>query len=92
MAQTNGRPRHSPEVYVRELVEAIAKAVVDDPSAVCVTEVEGNRVSLIVVEVARSDRGKLIGKAGATAKAIRTLLAAAGGKVQRRYVLEIIDD
>ncbi len=77
---------------MRELVEAIARAVVDDPSAVNVTEVEGNRVSLIVVDVARSDRGKLIGKAGATAKAIRTLLAAAGGKIQRRYVLEITED
>ena len=74
------------------MVESIAKALVDDPSAVRVTEVEGNRVSVIVVEVAKSDRGKLIGKAGATATAIRTLLAAAGGKVQRRYVLEIIDD
>ena len=74
---------------MRELVEAIAKAVVDDPSAVCVTEVEGNRVSPIVVEVARSDRGQLIGKAGSTANAIRTLLAAAGGKAQ---LLEIIED
>ncbi len=74
------------------MVEAIARALVDDPSAVRVTEVEGNRVSLIVVEVAGPDRGKLIGKAGATATAIRTLLAAAGGKVQRRYILEIIED
>ncbi len=77
---------------MRELVEAIAKALVDDASAVRVTEVEGDRVSVIVVEVAKSDLGRLIGKAGRTAAAIRTLLAAAGGKVQRRYVLEIIDD
>ncbi len=77
---------------VGDLVEAIVKAIVDEPSAVRVSEVRGERVSVIEVEVARSDLGKLIGRAGATATAIRTLLAAAGGKSHRRYLLEIIEE
>ncbi len=77
---------------MRELVEAIVKALVDHPGSVRVSETEGRRVSVIEVEVARSDLGKLIGKAGRNAAAIRTVLDAAGGKAQRRYVLEIIED
>ena len=77
---------------MRELVEAIVKALVDHPGSVRVSETEGRRVSVIEVEVARSDLGKLIGKAGRNGAAIRTVLDAAGGKAQRRYVLEIIED
>ena len=77
---------------VRDVVEAIVKAIVDEPGEVRVTDVQGDRVSIIAVQVAKSDFGKLIGKGGATATAIRTLLGAAGGKAHRRYLFEIIED
>ena len=74
------------------MVEAILKALVDEPGQVRVTEFRGERVNVIEVQVAKSDFGKVIGKGGATATAIRTLLAAAGGKAHRRYLFEIIED
>lgn len=77
---------------MRDLVEAIVRAIVDDPAAVRVTELRGERVNVIEVEVATSDRGKLIGRRGKTATAIRTLLAAASGRDDRRYLLEIIEE
>lgn len=76
---------------MRELVELIAKALVDDAERVNVTEVEGESVTVIELRVAQSDLGKVIGKQGRTARAIRTILNANATKLRRRAVLEIIE-
>jgi predicted RNA-binding protein YlqC (UPF0109 family) len=76
---------------MRELVELIAKALVDDAEHVNVTEVEGESVTVIELRVAKSDLGKVIGKQGRTARAIRTILNANATKLRRRAVLEIIE-
>ena len=74
------------------LVETIVKALVDRPDDVDVTEIEGRHSSVIELTVAREDVGKVIGKRGVHAQAIRTIIVAAGGKKKKRYVLEIIED
>ena len=76
---------------MKELIEYIAKSLVDQPDAVKVTEVEGERTSVIELSVANEDMGKIIGKQGKTAIAIRTLLSAASKKQKKRTILEIID-
>ena len=76
---------------MKELVEFIAKALVDEPDKVQVTEIEGERITVIELRVAQSDLGKVIGKRGRTARAIRTILSAAGMKLGKRYVLEILE-
>jgi uncharacterized protein len=76
---------------MRELVENIAKALVDQPDKVQVREVQGEQTTVLEVRVATEDLGKVIGKQGKTARAIRTLLAAAGMKVRKRFVLEILE-
>ncbi|MBI4634738.1 MAG: KH domain-containing protein [Candidatus Rokubacteria bacterium] len=76
---------------MRELVEHIAKALVDDPEKVTVTQVEGERLTVIELRVAQSDLGKVIGKQGRTARAIRTILNANATKLRKRAVLEIIE-
>ena len=76
---------------MRELMEYIAKALVDDPDEVRVAEVEGERVTVIELRVAQTDLGKVIGKQGRTARSIRTLLGAAGMKLNRRFTLEILE-
>lgn len=76
---------------MRELVELIAKALVDDSDQVNVTEVEGENVIVIELRVAPGDLGKVIGKQGRTARAIRTILNANATKLRRRAVLEIIE-
>lgn len=76
---------------MRELVEHIAKALVDDPQSVKVSEVEGENVTVIELRVAQSDLGKVIGKQGRTARAIRTILNANATKLRKRAVLEIIE-
>ncbi|MBJ93804.1 MAG: RNA-binding protein [Rickettsiales bacterium] len=77
---------------MKELVETIVKAMVDHPDEVVVTEVQGQHACIIELVVAREDVGKVIGKRGAHAQALRTLISAAGGKQKKRYVLEIIED
>ncbi len=77
---------------MKELVEMIVKALVDRPDDVRVTEIKGTHGSLIELQVAKEDLGKVIGKQGAHAEAIRTIVAAAGGKEDKRYILEIIED
>lgn len=77
---------------MKELVEQIVKAMVDDTEAVRVTEVKGIQAYVIELSVAKGDLGKVIGKHGANASAIRTILMAASGKDDRRYILEIIGD
>ncbi|OPZ28147.1 MAG: hypothetical protein BWZ01_01327 [Deltaproteobacteria bacterium ADurb.BinA179] len=76
---------------MRELIEYIAKALVDNPDEVSVSEVEGEVTSVIELRVAKSDLGKVIGKEGRTARAMRTLLTAASTKIKKRAVLEIIE-
>ena len=76
---------------MKELVEKIAKALVDNPDEVKVTEIEGERTSVIELSVAKEDMGKVIGKHGRTAIAIRTILSAAATKNKKRAVLEIIE-
>jgi uncharacterized protein len=76
---------------MRDLVEYIAKALVDEPEDVRVAEVEGERVTVIELRVAQSDVGKVIGKQGRTARAIRTLLNANATKLRKRAVLEILE-
>jgi len=76
---------------VRELVSEIAKALVDSPDEVSVNEVQGEQVTVLELRVAPSDLGKVIGKQGRTARSIRTLLGAAGMKLNRRFTLEILE-
>jgi len=76
---------------VKELVEEIAKALVDIPEEVKVREVEGEQTTVLELRVAPSDLGKVIGKQGRTARSIRTLLGAAGMKLNRRFSLEILE-
>lgn len=76
---------------MKELVTIIAKALVDKPDEVEVTEVEGEQTTVIELKVAKDDLGKVIGKQGRTARAIRTILSAASTKIRKRSVLEIIE-
>jgi predicted RNA-binding protein YlqC (UPF0109 family) len=76
---------------MKELIAYIAKALVDHPEAVEVSEVEGEQTSVIELKVAKDDLGKVIGKQGRTARAMRTILSAASTKVRKRSVLEIIE-
>ena len=76
---------------VKELVEAIAKALVDNPDQVQVHAIEGEQVTVFELRVHPSDLGKVIGRQGRTANAIRTILAAAGMKLRKRLVLEILE-
>lgn len=76
---------------LKELVEYIAKSLVDKPEEVHVTEVEGEQTSVLELKVAKEDLGKVIGKQGRTARAMRTILGAASTKVRKRSVLEILE-
>ena len=76
---------------MKELIEYIAKSLVDQPDAVKVTEVEGERTSVIELSVAKEELGKIIGKQGKTARAMRTILSAASTKKRKRTILEIIE-
>ncbi len=75
----------------RDLVEYIAKSLVDDPAAVSVAVVESDKSTVLELRVAAEDIGKVIGKHGRIAKAIRTILSASSGASDRRVVLEILD-
>ena len=76
---------------MRDLMEYVAKALVDDAEAVSVTEVEGERTTVIELRVAQTDLGKIIGKQGRTARALRTILNANATKMRKRAVLEIVE-
>ncbi len=76
---------------LKELVTYIAKSLVDSPDDVQITEVEGEHTSVLELRVAKEDLGKVIGKQGRTARAIRTILAAASSKAKKRTVLEILE-
>ena len=76
---------------LREFVEFMAKSIVDNPEEVQVTEVAGEKTMVIELRVASEDLGKVIGKQGRTAKAIRSILNAAAAKMKKRAVLEILE-
>ena len=76
---------------MKELIEYIAKLLVDNPEEVSVTELEGEQTSVIELKVAKEDIGKVIGKQGRTARAMRTILSAASAKMKKRSVLEILE-
>jgi predicted RNA-binding protein YlqC (UPF0109 family) len=76
---------------MKQLVEDIAKALVDAPDAVSVKEVEGERVTVLELRVSPEDIGKIIGKQGRTARCIRTILGAASMKLNRRFELSILE-
>lgn len=76
---------------MKELVTYIAQSLVDKPEQVSVAEVEGNQTTVLELTVAKEDLGKVIGKQGRTAQAMRTILSAVSSKVKKRTVLEIIE-
>jgi hypothetical protein len=76
---------------MKELVKCIAQSLVDYPEQVSVNEIEGSQTSVLELKVAKDDLGKVIGKQGRTAQAIRTVLNAASAKLKKRSVLEIIE-
>ncbi len=77
---------------MKQLVETVCKALVDNPDEVKVTQIDGEQTTILELRVNQSDLGKVIGKQGRTARAVRTILAAAGMKQRRRYNLEIIEN
>jgi len=76
---------------MKDLIKYIAQSIVDNPEQVKVEEVEGSYTSVLELKVAKEDIGKVIGKQGRTAQAMRAILNAASGKVKKRIVLEIIE-
>ena len=76
---------------MKDLIKYIAQSLVDSPDLVVVSEILGEQTSVIELRVAKEDLGKVIGKQGRTAKAMRTILSAASTKVRKRAVLEIIE-
>lgn len=76
---------------LKELVDFMARALVDNPEKVSVSEIEGEQTSVLELRVAKEDLGKVIGKQGRTARAMRTILSAASTKIRKRAVLEIIE-
>lgn len=81
----------SPSEELRALIEYLAKALVDAPDQVAVKQIEGEQTTVIELKVAKEDLGKVIGKQGRTARAIRTILNGASTKLRKRTVLEIIE-
>ena len=75
----------------KDLVEYIAKSLVDQPNSVEVNVIEGEKSTILELKVAQEDIGKVIGKSGRIARAIRTILSAAAAKTEKRVVLEILD-
>jgi predicted RNA-binding protein YlqC (UPF0109 family) len=78
-------------VSVKELIHYIAQAMVDNPGEVWVSEIEGNQTTVLELKVAQNDLGKVIGKQGRNAKALRTILSAVSAKIKKRVVLEIVE-
>ncbi len=79
------------ETSLRELVEFMAKSLVDEPEQVEVNEVVGEQTTVVELKVAKADLGKVIGKQGRTARSMRTILNAASTKLNKRSVLEIVE-
>ena len=86
MAHSTDKPEE-----LRELIEVMAKALVDFPEQVNVAEIEGEQTTVIELKVAKEDLGKIIGKEGRTARSLRTILGAVSTKLRKRSVLEILE-
>ena len=80
------------DVTMKDLVEYIAKALVDEVDRIEISEITGNQTNIIELKVAKEDIGKVIGRQGRTADAIRTILNCAAAKLSKRYILQIIDE
>jgi predicted RNA-binding protein YlqC (UPF0109 family) len=78
-------------MVMKELVQYIVRAIVDYPDEVSVSEIEGGQTTVLELKVAKSDLGKVIGKQGRNAQAIRTILSAVSAKIKKRVVLEIVE-
>ena len=76
---------------MKELISTIAKALVDHPDEVVVSEIEGQQITVLELKVAKVDIGKVIGKQGRTAHALRSILGAASAKMKKRAILKIIE-
>ncbi len=76
---------------MKDLITEIVQALVDQPDQVSVTEIEGGHTIVLELRVAKSDMGKVIGKKGRNAVALRTILSAVAGKTGKRYILEIVE-
>ena len=76
---------------MKDLITEIVQAVVDQPEKVSVNEIGGSQTTVLEVRVAKTDMGKVIGKQGRTAQAIRTIMSAVAGKTRRSYMLEIVE-
>ena len=76
---------------MKELVELIAKSLVDHPDEIVVEEIEGDQTTVYELRVSGDDLGKVIGKQGRTARAIRTILSSGGSKLNKRVVFEILE-
>jgi predicted RNA-binding protein YlqC (UPF0109 family) len=76
---------------MKDLITEIVKALVDQPNEVSVNEIGGDHTTVLEVRVAKTDMGKVIGKQGRTAQAIRTILSATAGKARKRYIMEIVE-
>lgn len=76
---------------MKELIDYIARSLVDNPDQVKVEEISGSKTSVLELAVAKEDLGKVIGRHGRTARAMRTILSAASAKINKRTVLEIIE-
>ena len=76
---------------MKDLIERIARALVDSPEEVMVTAIEGNQATVLELKVAKQDLGKVIGKQGRTARSLRTIIGAASAKEHKRVVLEIVE-
>ena len=76
---------------MKDLITEIVKVLVDQPEQVSVNEIEGKNTNVLELRVAKSDMGKVIGKQGRNAQAIRTILNAASGKTGKRYILEMLE-
>lgn len=79
------------EIEMKDLIETVAKMLVDRPEQVITTEIKGQQVSVIELKVAKEDVGKIIGKQGRTAQALRGILSAASAKLRKRCTLEILE-
>ncbi len=79
------------EAMLKDLVEYLAKALVDNPEEVKVTEVEGESATVLELSVAKTDLGKVIGRRGKTARAMRTILGASSAKMGKKSILEIVE-
>lgn len=82
----------SKEVKMRELVEYIVKAIVDNPDEVKVQEIKAEKVILLEISVAKEDMGKVIGKGGRVANALRVIVGASAAKIRKRVMVEILEE